>query len=140
MLEQFEYGFQLSNYSLNNLSLKKRNEEFLTISEPYRINSDEINFKVYPMNTLKDSIKVLVKFTITNNDFKLNIEYVAEFNTLSKNNFKDERYYSKLRPAVFVTMYKYAKELAVEVIGEVVGNKVIFPIYDKRKIDKFNDK
>ncbi|MBF7023653.1 hypothetical protein [Staphylococcus kloosii] len=140
MLEQYEYDFQLANYSLNNLTVKKKNEEFLSFNGTYKINSNEIKFKVYPMSKPADSIKVLVKFTIINQDFNLNIEYIAEFNKSTMENFYDEKkYYSKLRPAVFVTMYKCVKELAINVIGEVVGSKVILPIFDKRKIDKSDD-
>lgn len=136
MLDKYEYEFQLSDFSLNNLSLKKYNEEFLSFNKPYVIKSEEINFKVYPMEEKNNNITVLAKFTISNKDFKLNIEYIAEYNsTLNETNINQE-YYSRLKPAVFVTMYKYAKEMSVKVISEVVGNKVIFPIYDRRKIGK----
>lgn len=136
MLDKYEYEFQLSDFSLNNLSLKKYNEEFLSFNKPYVIKSEEINFKVYPMEEKNNNITVLAKFTISNKDFKLNIEYIAEYNsTLNETNINQE-YYSRLKPAVFVTIYKYAKEMSVKVISEVVGNKVIFPIYDRRKIGK----
>lgn len=136
MLDKYEYEFQLSDFSLNNLSLKKYKEEFLSFNKPYVIKSEEINFKVYPMEEKNNNITVLAKFTISNKDFKLNIEYIAEYNsTLNETNINQE-YYSRLKPAVFVTMYKYAKEMSVKVISEVVGNKVIFPIYDRRKIGK----
>ncbi|MCD8825446.1 MULTISPECIES: hypothetical protein [Staphylococcus] len=135
MLNNCEYEFQLSNFSLNNLSLKKYNEEFLSFSNPYVIKSEEINFKVYPMEEKNDTITVLAKFTINNKDFKLNIEYIAEYNSnLNETSIKKE-YYSMLEPAVFVTIYKYAKEISEKVINEVVGTKVIFPIYDRRKIE-----
>ncbi|MCQ9289302.1 hypothetical protein NQ035_10510 [Staphylococcus gallinarum] len=136
MLNEYEYEFQLSDYSLNNLSLKKYNEKFLSYNQPYTIKSEDINFKVYLMEEKNSYIKVLAKFTIDNKDFKLNIEYVAKYNSNFNETNINQEYYSKLKPAVFLTMYKYAKELSVKVIGEVVSNKVIFPIYDKRKIGK----
>ena len=108
MLDKYEYEFQLSDFSLNNLSLKKYNEEFLSFNKPYVIKSEEINFKVYPMEEKNNNITVLAKFTISNKDFKLNIEYIAEYNsTLNETNINQE-YYSRLKPAVFVTIFKYA--------------------------------
>lgn len=136
MLNKYEYEFQLSDYSLNNLSLKKYNEKFLSYNQPYTIKSEDINFKVYLMEEKNSYITVLAKFTIDNKDFKLNIEYVAKYNSNFNETNINQEYYSKLKPAVFLTMYKYAKELSVKVIGEVVSNKVIFPIYDKRKLGK----
>lgn len=47
---------------------------------------------------------------------------------------------SKLKPIVFLTLYKYAKQLASDVISRVTGNDTIFPIYDKRKLNKLNDR
>lgn len=136
MLMNYEYEFQLSDFSLNNLSLKKYNEEFLSYNNPYTIKSEEINFKVYLIEEKNNNITVLAKFTISTKDFKLNIEYIAEYNSTINEIDTKQEYYSKLEPAVFITMYQYAKEMSVKVISEVVGNKVIFPIYDRRKIGK----
>ncbi|ATH60657.1 MULTISPECIES: hypothetical protein [Staphylococcus] len=136
MLMNYEYEFQLSDFNLNNLSLKKYNEEFLSYNNPYTIKSEEINFKVYLIEEKNNNITVLAKFTISTKDFKLNIEYIAEYNSTINEIDTKQEYYSKLEPAVFITMYQYAKEMSVKVISEVVGNKVIFPIYDRRKIGK----
>lgn len=143
MLNEIEYDIQLKNYALNNMNLKKKNEEFLNSKYPYNISSDTIDFKAYIMERNKTSIKILAKFTIINEDLKLNIEYIAEYSASNKimDGTNDINYISsKLKPIVFLTLYKYAKQLASDVISRVTGNNTIFPIYDKRKLNKLNDR
>lgn len=143
MLNEIEYDIQLKNYALNNMNLKKKNEEFLNSKSPYKISSDTIDFKAYIMERNKTSIKILAKFTIINEDLKLNIEYIAEYSVSIKimSGANDINYISsKLKPIVFLTLYKYAKHLASDVISRVTGNNTIFPIYDKRKLNKLNDR
>ena len=136
MLNKYEYEIQLKNYSLNNLTLKKYSEKFLRNKSPYTINSDDIRFKIYPMQINWNEITVLSKFTIANEDFKLSIEYIAKYLTAFEYNNFDDKIYNKIEPAAFVTMYKYARELSVNIISDVVSNKVIFPLYDLRKIKR----
>ncbi|MGE8023033.1 hypothetical protein ACQKNQ_01805 [Staphylococcus pasteuri] len=64
MLNEIEYDIQLKNYALNNMNLKKKNEEFLNSKSPYEISSDTIDFKAYIMGRNKTSIKILANLLL----------------------------------------------------------------------------
>ncbi|WP_157950604.1 hypothetical protein, partial [Staphylococcus agnetis] len=118
---------------LNTISLVKKDENVECFESPYKITSDQIEFKIYPMTNINEKeIPILIIFIIDNNDFKLKLEYKSTY-LVKEMDLKDEGFDSLL-PIVFWTMYKKIKSLSTHIIQEIVNTSVDFPIYSKRKL------
>lgn len=132
-LKKLEHSIQLRSYNLNTISLVKKDENVECFESPYKITSDQIEFKIYPMTNINEKvIPILIIFIIDNNDFKLKLEYKSTY-LVKEIDLKDEGFDSLL-PIVFWTMYKKIKSLSTHIIQEIVNTSVDFPIYSKRKL------
>ncbi|NJH68429.1 hypothetical protein [Staphylococcus agnetis] len=132
-LKKLEHSIQLKSYNLNTISLVKKDENVECFESPYKITSDQIEFKIYPMTNINEKeIPILIIFIIDNNDFKLKLEYKSTY-LVKEMDLKDEGFDSLL-PIVFWTMYKKIKSLSTHIIQEIVNTSVDFPIYSKRKL------
>lgn len=132
-LKKLEHSIQLRSYNLNTISLVKKDENVECFESPYKITSDQIEFKIYPMTNINEKvIPILIIFIIDNNDFKLKLEYKSTY-LVKEIDLKDEGFDSLLL-IVFWTMYKKIKSLSTHIIQEIVNTSVDFPIYSKRKL------
>ncbi|QHW38272.1 hypothetical protein GZH82_13580 [Staphylococcus ursi] len=136
---EIEHKFQLESYNLNTVSLSKIDENTTNFESPYKVSSDQIEFKIYPMadDFEDESIPILIRFIIKNEDFKLELEYKALYS--SKLTITSDFSIDSIEPVVFFTMSESIKNLSISIIKDVVNCKVDFPTFDKSKLSKIND-